>query len=333
MRIALDAMGGDDAPAVTVAGAVAAARHLGLEVVLVGRPDALTAELAKHRVDGLSLPIVPASEVVEMAEHPADAVRSKPDASMIVGVRLVQQGQAHAFVSAGNSGAAMAAALLQLKRIPGIERPALAMVLPSQRGAVCLIDVGANADAKPAWLAQFGLMGSLYMERVFGVQRPRVATLSIGEEATKGNQLVLAAQPLLSALPINYIGNVEGKDVPAGLADVVVSDGFVGNVVIKFAEGLASLIVGILRQEITASWVSSLAGLLLRPALRRVRKRLDYAEYGGAPLLGVNGVCIVAHGRSNARAIESAIRVAARAAEQDLVGHIGRGLGEALEVS
>ncbi|MBI4492387.1 MAG: phosphate acyltransferase PlsX [Chloroflexi bacterium] len=330
MRIALDAMGGDHAPAVTVAGAVAAARNLGLEVLLVGRLAEVEAELAKHHTQGLSLSVVPASQVVEMAEHPAEAVRGKPDASIVVGLKLVQQSRAQAFVSAGNTGAGMAAALLQLKRISGIERPALGVVLPSQRGPVCLIDGGANVDVRPPWLAQFGLMGSIYMERVFGLQRPRVATLSIGEETTKGNQLVLAAQPLLRELPINYVGNVEGKDIPAGLADVVVCDGFVGNVALKLAEGVASMIVSILREEIKAGLLSSLAGLLLRPVFQRVRRRIDYAEYGGAPLLGVNGVCIIAHGRSNARAIESALRVAARAAEQDLVGHISRGLQQTL---
>lgn len=326
MRIALDAMGGDHAPRATVDGAVAAARALSLEVLLVGREAELEAELARHRVAGLKLTVVPASQVVEMGEHPAEAVRTKTDSSIVVGVKLVQQGEAQAFVSAGNTGAGMAAALLHLKRIPGVERPALAVIMPSQRGPICLIDGGANADAKPHWLAQFGLMGSIYMERVFGVDRPRVATLSIGEEETKGNQLVLAAQPLLRELPINYVGNAEGTDIPAGLAHVFVADGFVGNVALKLAEGVASFIVDALRQEIKAGIISAVAGLLLRPTFNRVRKRLDFAEYGGVPLLGVNGVCIIAHGRSNARAIENALRVAARAVEQDVVGHIGRGI-------
>lgn len=329
MRIALDAMGGDHAPRVTVAGAVAAARNLGVEVLLVGRPDDLEAELARQDATGLKLAVVPASQVIAMDEHAAEAVRAKPGSSIAVGLGLVRDGQARAFVSAGNTGAVMAAALLQLKRIPGIERPALGVVIPSQRGPVCLIDGGANVDARPAWLAQFGLMGSIYMQRVLGLERPRVATLSIGEEATKGNQLVLAAQPLLAELPIHYAGNVEGKDLPSGQVDVVVCDGFVGNVVLKLAEGLAGMIVAMLRQEIRGSIGTSLGGLLARPAFERVRKRLDYAEYGGAPLLGVNGACIIAHGRSNARAIESALKFAVRAAEADLVGHLTRGAREA----
>jgi glycerol-3-phosphate acyltransferase PlsX len=315
-------MGGDHAPPETVAGAVAAARNLGLEVMLVGRPAEVERELARHQTDGLSLSVVGAQDVIGMDEHPAEAARARTDSSMVVGTRLVQRGEAAAFVSAGNTGAVLAAALLHLRRIPGVERPALAVIMPSQQGPVCLIDGGANVDARPAWLAQYGLMGSIYMERVFGIERPRVATLSIGEEAAKGNQAVLAAQPLLRQLPIDYIGNVEGKDITAGLAHVVVCDGFVGNVALKVAEGVAGFVTGALRAEIKASPISMLGGLLLRPSFARLRRRLDYAEYGGAPLLGVGGVCIVAHGRSNARAIESALRVAARAAERDIVGII-----------
>lgn len=328
VTIALDGMGGDHAPDVVVEGAVLAARELGARVLLVGPPAALESRLGQ---DAARLPIelVPASEVIGMDEHPAGAVRQKRDASLVVGVRLVREGRAQAFVSAGNTGAVMAAGLFELRRIPGVDRPALAGVFPTRRGGTLVIDIGANADCRPEYLAQFGLMGAVYMERVFGVTRPKVALLSNGEEETKGNALVQAAHPKLRALPIEFVGNVEGKDIPAGTVDVVVCDGFVGNVVLKLAEGMASGITGLIREEINASLVSKLCAVGVLPAFRRVRRRLDYAEYGGAPLLGLNGICIVAHGRSNALAIKNAVRVAAQAVEQDVVGSIARGLAEA----
>ena len=326
--IALDGMGGDHAPDVVVEGAVLAARELGVRVLLVGPERELTAQLGK---DAAALPIevVNATQVIEMDEHPANAVRQKPDSSMVVGVKQVREGRAQAFVSAGNTGAVMAAGLFELRRIRGVDRPALAAVFPTRKGGTLVIDVGANADCKAEYLAQFGLMGSVYMERVFGVQRPRVGLLSNGEEETKGSALVQAAHPLLREQPINFVGNVEGKEIPAGEVDVVVCDGFAGNVVLKLAEGLASTITGMIREEINASLVSKLFAVGVLPAFRRVRKRLDYAEYGGAPLLGLNGVCIVAHGRSNALAIRNAVRVAAQAVESDVVGTISRGLAEA----
>jgi glycerol-3-phosphate acyltransferase PlsX len=325
--IALDGMGGDHAPDVVVEGAVLAARELGVRILLVGPQRELETKLGK---DGGALPIevVNATQVIEMDEHPANAVRQKPDSSMVVGVRLVREGRAQAFVSAGNTGAVMAAGLFELRRIRGVDRPALAAVFPTRKGGTLVIDVGANADCKPEYLAQFGLMGSVYMERVFGVRTPRVGLLSNGEEETKGSALVQAAHPLLRTLPINFVGNVEGKEIPSGEVDVVVCDGFAGNVVLKLAEGLASTITGMIREEINASLVSKLFAVGVLPAFRRVRKRLDYAEYGGAPLLGLNGVCIVAHGRSNAMAIKNAVRVASQAVEHDVVGNIARGLAD-----
>lgn len=325
--IALDGMGGDHAPDVTVEGAVLAARELGTRVLLVGPRSELEPRLAKHgNVSGVE--IVEASEVIGMDEHPANAVRQKTDSSMVVGVRQVREGKAQAFVSAGNTGAVMAAGLFELRRIRGIDRPALAAVFPTTTRGVLVIDVGANADSKPEHLAQFGLMGSVYMEKVFGIQRPRVGLLSNGEEETKGSATVQAAHPKLQALPINFVGNVEGKELPNGIVDVVVCDGFVGNVVLKLSEGLASTITGLIREEINASWVAKLFAIGVLPAFRRVRKRLDYSEYGGAPLLGLNGICIVGHGRSNAVAIKNAIRVAAQAAEHDVVGTIAAGVAE-----
>jgi len=323
MRIALDAMGGDHAPAVTVAGAVAAARRLGVGVALVGARPAIEAELAKHQTAGLDLTIVEASETIGMDEHPAQAVRRKPNNSISVATRLVKEGQAAAVVSAGNSGAMMAAALFVLGRIKGIDRPAIATVFPCTGGQVLLIDVGAITDPDPANLVQFAQMGDIYLRAVFGVARPRIGLLSNGEEPTKGSKLVQEAHALLRQQPgLNFIGNVEGKDVPAGLADVVVCDGFAGNVLIKTAEGVATYIRQVLREEVTRTPWHTLLALGLRGAFRRVGARLDYAEFGGAPLLGVEGVVIIAHGRSNARAIENAVRVARQAAEQGTVAAI-----------
>jgi glycerol-3-phosphate acyltransferase PlsX len=264
-----------------------------------------------------------------MAEHPVAAVRSKRRSSIVVGVKLVGDGEADAFVTAGNTGAAMAAALLGLKRIEGIDRPALATPFPTTAGRPCLLlDVGANADARPHNLVQFAMMGAIYAEQVLGLTSPRVALLSIGEEEGKGNLLVQEAHRQLRNAPIRFIGNVEGKDIPAGLADVIVTDGFTGNVLIKFAEGVGSTVLSTIRAEIRANPLTTLLGLGLMPAFRRVRSRMDYAEYGGAPLLGVNGVCIVAHGRSNPRAIRNAIRVAGEAVRGSLVERIREGLSE-----
>jgi glycerol-3-phosphate acyltransferase PlsX len=315
MRIALDAMGGDHAPAETVAGAVAAARALGVEVALVGQPEAIGSELKKHDTTGLALPVVEAPDVIAMDEHAAQAARRKPTSSIHVALRQVRDGHAAAMISAGNSGAVMATALFVLGRVPGIERPAIGAVMPTAKGRVLLIDAGANADPKPAQLAQFGQMGAIYMEKVLGVSSPRVGLLANGEEPGKGNELVVAAYPLLASAPgLNFIGNIEGKDIPAGVVDVVVTDGFTGNVVLKLTEGVASLLLGMVRAEFTARLTTKVLAAGLRPAFRRLGARLDYREVGGAPLLGVDGLTIIAHGRSDARAIENAIRVAREAA-------------------
>lgn len=332
--VALDAVGGDHGPAVVVDGAVQAVRELNVRVALVGPGDAIRSELQAHGADSDDrLTTVEASQTIEMSEHPATAVRQKTDSSIVVGMRLVREGKAGAFVSAGNTGAMLAGALFHLGRIPGVERPAIATVFPTMHGFTLLVDVGANADCKPEYLAQFALMGSAYSEKVLGVSRPRVGLLSIGEEASKGNQLVQRAYPLLEALPLNFVGNVEGKDVPAGAVDVVVSDGFVGNVMIKFAEGVAATILGIVREELTSSFFTKILAAGLRPAFRRARGRLDYSEFGGAPLLGVRGVAIVAHGRSDARAIRNAVRVAMRAVEANLTETIAQALPVAEDAS
>jgi glycerol-3-phosphate acyltransferase PlsX len=332
VRVALDAMGGDNAPGEIVLGAVQAAREYGMGVYLVGREEAIRAELAKHDTSGLDLPIIHTDEVIEMDEHPANAVRRKKNASMTLALQLVRDGKALGAVSAGNSGAMMAAALFTLKRIEGVDRPALGGVFPTKDAACLVIDIGANADCKPEFLLQFALMGSIYMERIFGVSSPRVGLLANGEEETKGNQLVQDTHQLLKAnaatLGLNFTGNVEGRDIPAGSADVIVCDGFVGNVVLKLSEGLAETLIGLLRTQMTSTLPSKLAGAVLRPGLRRVFQRLDYAEYGGVPLLGVNGSAIISHGRSKAKAIKNALRVARQTAETNVAGAIADGLAK-----
>lgn len=301
-----------------------AARTWGYQVALVGRETDVRAALrAEGDLTGIEhlLEVVHAPDVIEMGEHPASAVRSKRQSSMAVGVDLVKTGAADCFVSAGNTGGVLASALLGLRRIEGIttERPALAAQLPTIKGTCILVDAGANVDVKPESLAQFAQMGSIYAELVLGRRDPTVATLSNGEEEGKGNAVLAEAVPLIKALPINYIGNVEGKDVTAGAADVVVVDGFAGNIFLKGAEGVVSTMTELIRQELTRNPLRSILALGLRPAFRAVRKRVSYEEYGGVPLLGVNGVCIVAHGRSTPYALQNAIRAGARCVELKLV--------------
>jgi phosphate acyltransferase len=328
MRIAVDAMGGDYAPALVVAGAVQAARDLGIEIVLVGQQDVVQAELAKHDVSGLPVTIHHASQVIEMDEHPAAAVKAKKDSSMTVGMDLVKQQEADAFFTAGNSGGALAAALFRLGRIRGILRPSISTIFPSQTpsGFCFLLDIGANADCKPEYLLQFAIMGSIYAERVLGVTNPRVAIVSNGEEEGKGNQLVQETVPLLRASQLNFVGNAEGKDIPWGTADVVVTDGFTGNVIVKLAEGISKLILDVLKQELISRPITKVGALLSKPAFDSVKRRLDYREYGGAPLLGVDGVVIIGHGRSDAKAIRNGIRLAAQTVENGVLGAIKQGL-------
>ncbi|HDN78974.1 MAG TPA: phosphate acyltransferase PlsX [Chloroflexi bacterium] len=336
MRIVLDAMGGDYAPPVAVEGAVMAAREFGIEVVLVGREDEVRTELAKHDTSGLKLPIVHASQVIEMQEHPAAAVKAKPDSSMVVGMKMLRRGEADAFVSAGNSGGVLAAALFHLGRIKGIKRPALSTIYPffdkeKKAASYCfLIDVGANAECKPENLLQFALMGHVYAEKILGIENPRIGLLSNGEEETKGTVVVQEAHQLLKQSGLNFIGNVEGKDIPMGMADVVVTDGFTGNVVVKLSEGLAMALFSFLKVEIEKRPLATLGALLARPAFKAMAKVLDYREYGGGALLGVDGVVIIAHGRSDAIAIKNAIRVARKAVETRMIEAIKQGLEELL---
>ncbi len=330
VRVALDAMGGDHAPAETVLGAVQAAREYGIGVYLVGREEAIRAELAKHDTTGLDLPIIHTDEIIEMDDHPATAVRRKKNASMILALQQVREGKALGAVSAGNSGAMMAAAIFTLKRLPGVDRPALGGVYPTKKGVCLVVDMGANTDCKPEYLQQFALMGSTYIERIFHIPTPRIGLLANGEEESKGNQQVIETHALLKAntarLGLNFVGNVEGRDIPAGSVDVVVCDGFVGNVVLKLSEGLSEALIGMLREQMSSTLPSKLAAAVLRPGLRKLFKRLDYAEYGGVPLLGIDGSAIISHGRSNARAIKNALRVARETAETGVASAIAEGL-------
>lgn len=311
-------MGGDFAPAAVVEGAAQAAAEYAIDVSVVGRPETLRPLLQGRE----RLQLVEASEVVEMEEHPAQAVRRKQDSSMSVCARLCKDAKADGWVSAGNSGAIMAAALFIQGRVPGIDRPALGSVVPTAGGFAYFVDVGANVDARPEFLVQFAQMGSAYFERMFHVLHPRVALLSNGEEPGKGSELVKAAYSRLQNAGLNFVGNVEGKDIFAGKADVVVADGFVGNVAIKMAEATAEFLFRTLRDEIPKSLGGKLGGLLIRPRIREIRARLDWREFGGAPLLGINGVAVVAHGRSDAVAVKNAIRVARDAVQNGLVDNI-----------
>ncbi len=329
LPIALDAMGGDRAPGVVVQGAVEAARAYHAPILLVGDRPAIERELAKHQTAGLSLEIVEADGVIEMGEHPARALRQKPRASLKLVVDLVAEGRAAAAYSAGNSGAMLAAAIFGLRRLPGIDRPALGIVFPTRDGVTFLIDVGANAECKPAYLVQFAAMGVAYMRLVFGQVNPSVGLLSNGEEEGKGTPLVQEAHALLAASPLNFKGNVEGKDVPGGAVDVVVTDGFTGNVLLKGSEGVADAILGLIRAELRGSLRSKIGAMLARPALRAVGRRLDFEEYGGSPLLGVNGVVLVGHGRSGPKAVRNGVRLARDMARQGLVEAIARELSVA----
>lgn len=319
MKIALDAMGGDFAPEQVVAGGVEAHRELGVEVIFVGQKDRVDAALAASGA-GKWAQIEDAPEVIAMDEHPARAVRSKKASSIVRGIQMVEDGRVSGFVSAGNSGALMAASLFGLRRIPGVERPAIGATIPTATGRCFLLDAGANADARPEHLVQFARMGTIYAERLMGIARPRVGLLSNGEEAGKGNQLVQAAEPLLrSQAGINFIGNVEGNDIFRGKADVIVCDGFTGNVLVKTAEGAAELLFRSIRDALKGDPIASIGGLLVRPKLQALRTRVDWRELGGWLLLGVNGVAVIAHGRSDARAIRSAIRAARDAVDRQVV--------------
>jgi glycerol-3-phosphate acyltransferase PlsX len=317
MKIALDAMGGDYAPAVTIEGAIETVDDFeGIDIILVGDKTSIKRELDSKRYLPNRISIKHASQVVGMDESPAVAIRKKRDSSISKAIELVKNGEADAMVSAGHSGAVMATSLLFLRASPGVDRPAIATLMPTLKAPFVLIDAGANLHCKPENLFQFGLMGSAYCSAILGRTEPKVALLSIGEEDTKGNDLTKESFKLLKKAGINFIGNVDGKDIFTGIADVVVCDGFTGNVVLKTSEGLADAIVKILKREIAEQSGGRLGYLLMKSALISFKKRTDYDEYGGAPLLGINGTCIISHGRSTSKAIKNALRVAADFSEK-----------------
>jgi glycerol-3-phosphate acyltransferase PlsX len=322
MKIAIDAMGGDNAPEVVVEGAVLAAREYNVEIFLVGIEQAIRQELNKYEINGLKLDIVSAADVVGMDEPPLVALRQKKDSSLSRAAQLVKRGEAQAMLSAGNTGAAMACAKFTLKSIKGVERPAIATLLPSLKGCSLLLDVGANVDCKPFHLLQFAIMGQVYAHDVMGIAEPKVGLLNIGHEPGKGNELTKQAFELLDQAPINFIGNVEGKHIYNGETDVIVCDGFIGNVGLKISEAVADTITVLFKRQVKKSLRNKLGALLLKNALLEMKQRIDYSEYGGAPLLGLNGVCIICHGKSSAKAIKNAIRVAAESVEHNVNEHI-----------
>jgi glycerol-3-phosphate acyltransferase PlsX len=336
MRIVVDAMGGDKAPSVEVEGAlqaVSSADHE-IEVVLVGDESQIKHELARHHALGEKrIHLLHATERIEMGEDPARQVRRKRDASIAVATRYLKEGNADGLVSAGNTGAVVASSLLVLGRLPGVRRPAIATTVPTPSGGAVLLDVGANSDCTPQHLVQFGIMGEIYARKVLGRREPKVGLLNIGEEDNKGNEVVRNTFPLLKSSHLNFIGNVEGRDIFKGGVDVVVCDGFVGNVVLKFSESVVHLITSLFRELVTSDFRGKIGALLMRPMLRAMFLKLDYAEYGGAPLLGVDGAVIIAHGSSSPKAIKNAIFVASRYARERITQHIqtelqGLSLGE-----
>lgn len=323
-RIAIDAMGGDYAPAEIVIGAIRAQAELGVKALLVGDPQPIEAILKQHNAVQ-QLEIVPAEGIIEMHEEPLNALRRKPNASINVAMNLVKRGQADAVVSAGHSGAAMAAALLRLGRLPGIDRPAIGAVFPTIMAGkqVLVLDVGANVDCRPKFLEQFAVMGSVYSQYVLGVASPKVGLLNIGEEPSKGNELALRTHQLLQQNQrITFVGNAEGRDVLSGQFDVIVCDGFTGNVLLKFAEAVGGVLLNIIREELPQGWRGRLGTALLKPNLRRLKQRVDHAEHGGGLLLGVDGICIIGHGSSEAPTIFNAVRLAKEAVDNRVLERI-----------
>ena len=311
ITIALDAMGSDSAPRPEVEGAILASREFEVRVLLIGQAPALKTELARHKKRGAEIEIVPASEVITMGDPPLQAYRKKKDSSMHVAARLVKSGDAAAMVTAGNTGAAMATARFLLGMLPSVDRPALAAPFPTARGGTSvLLDVGANVDSRPAHLVQFAVMGENYYRTIFGTKKPRIGLLSIGEEESKGNELVRETFARLKKTPLNFVGNVEGKEIFAGDVDVIVCDGFIGNVALKVSESVAQHIGGMLKKALNSTLSAQVGAMFSRSAFQEFKRQIDYSGYGGAPLLGVRGVTVIGHGRSNANAVKNAIRVA-----------------------
>ncbi|MEW6557598.1 MAG: phosphate acyltransferase PlsX [Elusimicrobiota bacterium] len=324
MKIVVDAMGGDKAPDVVIEGAIDAAKEYGEEILLAGNETLITEKLKKNKkVSNLPIRIMHCEEVITMDDSPVDAFRKKPNSSIVKGIKLVADGAADGFFSAGNSGAINATAHIILKRIEGVARPAIATIFPTLQKPCVVVDVGANVDSKPKNLLQFAIMGSVYSKNLLKIENPKIGLLSIGEEASKGNELTSATYKLLAASELNFVGNIEGRDINKGNVDVIVCDGFVGNVVLKFGEGVAEFLVQLIKNEMKKSPVRIMtAALILRSVFKHIKKKIDYDEYGGAPLLGVNGVCIIGHGSSNSKAIKNGIHVVIESVKNNIIENI-----------
>lgn len=322
MILALDAMGGDKAPDINVEGAILAVKQSDNDVILVGKQDILYSQIdkwsKKYSIPKNRIRVVNACEIIEMGEHPANAARHKKDSSMAVCCKLVATKQADAFVSMGNSGAAMATSLLYFKRIQGVTRPAISVSFPTINGRCIIVDAGANVDCKPEHLLQFAIMGNVYSKEIYGIKNPKVAVLSIGEEDTKGNELTFETSNLLKKTNLNFIGNIEGGDIPKAKADVIVCDGFIGNVFLKSSEGVSEMIQKLVKNSIKSNPLYWGAAPFLKLAMKSVKKEIDYDEAGGAPLLGVNGACVIGHGKSNSRAVKNALFVATKLAKNNI---------------
>jgi glycerol-3-phosphate acyltransferase PlsX len=332
MRIAIDAMGGDHGPGSVIDGALVAARHLQIGLLLVGARAVVDAELRRHPgAAALDVETLDAPEWIEMAEPAAAALRRKPRSSIRVAAEAVQSGRASALFSAGHTGASVIAAHAAFGRLPGVDRPALATIVPTRQRPAVLLDCGATVECRPQHLVQFAILGSAYARLALGCAEPRVGLLSVGEEESKGNELTREAHKLLKSAPVRFIGNVEGRDVYAGGTDVIVCDGFTGNVTLKISEGLVETVEGLLHEELSSTFGTRVGYLLSRQAFRRFRRRVDYSEFGGAPLLGLNGLCIVGHGRSSPKAVRNAVHMAARFVEQRLVDGLTRQMALAVE--
>jgi glycerol-3-phosphate acyltransferase PlsX len=328
MKIVVDAMGGDYAPEAVIKGAIEAVNEFNTEVVLVGEEKRILSLLKKVKYVGERISVHPAQEVIEMSEAPASSVRRKRDSSIVVGVNLVKEGLGDAFFSAGNTGAVVCAATLGLGLLPGIERPGIAIVTPTLKEISLIIDVGANIDPKPTQLLQYGIMGDAYFRYILNRPLPTVGLLNIGEEEAKGTDFIKETHELLEKSHLNFIGNVEGKDLFSGKCDIIICDGFVGNVALKVSESVAETMQVFLKRHLLSSFMGKLGMLLLMPSLKRFKKDIDYTEYGGAPLLGVNGVVIIGHGRSNSKAIKNAIRVAKEEVERKFNEKILEAIGK-----
>jgi len=328
MRIIVDAMGGDHAPDEIIKGSIEAVQEYGINLVLVGQEKVIKEKLSEYNAPADRFELVDAEEIITTQESPVMAIKKKPNSSMVKGLQMLRSEPNSVFLSAGSTGALMAGALLKVGRIKGIDRPALAPMIPNRKDGTLLIDAGANADCKVENLVQFAIMGSIYVEKVLGRQNPTVGLANIGEEETKGNELTKAAYQELKKLQnINFIGNIEARDFPAGVVDVLVCDGFVGNTILKLTEGLAINMFAMLKEEMMKSFTSKLGALLLKPGLKNFKSKMDYTEHGGAPLLGINGGVIKAHGSSNAKAIKNAIRQALKFQENRVLDHIKLSIG------